>query len=103
MAKANDLKIKIPLTPSQVSLLPKILKNINSESEMLMSEISLADDTLNVSCFDLTDVLAELEAVSPLEYLRFKKQSEAVLVQKIKTSNKPHHFKNFSAALQSIH
>ncbi len=103
MDKAKDLKITIPLTPSQISLFPEIVKKINSEPEMSMSPLFLKDGGLEVSCFDLSDVLEELKVSTPLEFQRFKKQAESALEGQIqKNKDNQHLIKNFSSALKLV-
>jgi hypothetical protein len=41
MANAEDLKIRIPITPSQESLFPEIIERLNAEPDMMMDRIEL--------------------------------------------------------------
>lgn len=103
MAKAQDLKIKIPLTPSQENLLPQIIENLNSDSLLLMDRIVLKDSAIEANCFDLSDLLEALsEKSSELEYRRFKKQALNVLELSIQKTSNLHLKKNYKAAAASV-
>jgi hypothetical protein len=103
MATANDLKIKIPLTPSQKALFPSVIEKINSNTTMLMSRLSLKNDSLIASCFDLEDVVQTLaEVSSELELHRFKKQAQATLATLSERTSSLHLKKNYQAALVTI-
>lgn len=100
---ADDLKIKIPLTPSQNTSFPALVEKLNSDSEMQMSPIALSNGFLEISCHDLSDLLEQLKSSTPLEYHRFKKQAESALQAIILASDeKPHQKKNFVTALKTI-
>lgn len=64
---AEDLKIKIPLTPSQNTSFPALIEKLNSDSEMQMSPIALSNGFLEISCHDLSDLLEQLKSSTPLE------------------------------------
>lgn len=103
MAAANDLKIKIPLTPSQESLFPEIIKKINADPTMLMGRLSLKKGSLEASCFDLQDVMEALAgSASPLELHRFKKQAHDVLNGLGVATESSHLKKNYQAALAAL-
>lgn len=104
MAHAKDLKIRIPLTPSQASLFPEIIEKLNSEPAMMMDRIELTEGFLEVSCHDLSDILNELEIGSPLELHRFKKQAESALQESILScgETRTHQRKNLLNALKTI-
>lgn len=103
MATASDLKIKIPLTPSQKALFPAIIKKINSDTTMLMSRLSLKNDSLIASCFDLEDVTQALAEVAPeLELHRFMKQAKVTLTQLSETTSSLHLKKNYQAAMATL-
>lgn len=103
MSTANDLKIKIPLTPSQKALFPTIIEKVNLESTMLMSRLSLKNDSLIASCFDLEDVTQALaEVSSELELHRFKKQAVEVLNSLTVTTESSHLKKNYQAAIATL-
>jgi hypothetical protein len=103
MATANDLKIKIPLTPSQKALFPAIIEKINSDTTMLMSRLSLKNDSLSASCFDLEDVVQALAKVSSeLELHRFKKQAQATLTTLSARTSSLHLKKNYQAAMAAL-
>jgi len=100
---ADDLKIKIPLTPSQNAIFPTLVEKLNSESEMQMSVIALTNGFLEIFCHDLSDLLEQLKSSTPLEYHRFKKQAESALQTIILASDeKPHKKKNFESALKLL-
>ncbi len=103
MATANDLKIKIPLTPSQKALFPAIIEKINSDTTMLMSRLSLKNESLIASCFDLEDVTQALaEVSSELELRRFKKQAREVLNNLSVITESTHLKKNYQAAMATL-
>lgn len=103
MATATDLKIKIPLTPSQKTLFPVIIEKINSDTTMLMSHLSLKNGSLIASCFDLKDVTQALADVSSeLELHRFKKQAIEILNNLSVTTESSHLKKNYQAAMATL-
>jgi len=103
MATAKDLEIKIPLTLSQKSLFPAIIEKINSDTTMLMSRLSLKNDSLIASCFDLEDVTHALaEVSSELELYRFKKQAQNTLAKLSETTSSLHLKKNYQAAMATL-
>ncbi len=103
MATATDLKIKIPLTPSQNALFPAILEKINSDTTMLMGRLTLKNGSLIASCFDLKDVTQALaEVSSELELHRFKKQAFEVLNNLSVTTESSHLKKNYQAAMVAL-
>ncbi len=103
MATAKDLKIKIPLTPSQESLFPEIIKKLNSDPTMLMGRISMKKGSLEASCFDLQDLTETLaETASELELYRFKKQAQEVLAVLTAATSSLHLKKNYQAAMATL-
>lgn len=103
MAIAKDLKIKIPLTPSQKALFPAVIEKISSDPAMLMSQVSIKNGSLVASCFDLQDVTEALaELASQLELHRFKKQAQETLATLSATTSSLHLKKNYQAAMATL-
>lgn len=103
MAKAEDLKIKIPLTPTQEELFPEIVKKLNSDLSVLMDRIVLKDRSIEANCFDLSEVLEAIsEHGSELEYCRFKKQALNVLEISFQNTLNLHLQKNYKAAIAAF-
>ncbi len=104
MANAEDLKIKISLTPSQETLFPEIKERLNSESEMMMDQIQLRGTALEICCHDLSDLIDALRQSGPsIEFHRFKSQAEAALQKSILACGAQNHQKkNFESALKAL-
>ena len=88
LQKNQDLNLIIPLTPSQRSLFSKLVAGSidgSFKSEfMRMGPIKIHENSIELNCFDVVDVLVEIRKIgenSTLEFNRFRKQAEQAVAK----------------------
>ncbi len=110
LQKNQDLKLIIPLTPSQRSLFSKMMASevgdVFKSEFMRMGPIKIHENSIELNCFDVVDVLVELRKIgenSTLEFSRLKKQAEAAIAELLNDSSASEITKkNLKASLKMI-